>query len=138
MSLSLYQRDFAYCLEQASQWLERPACALLLPWHLEQLLRKRIRSLRAARAGVGARVGRISEDCAEGELSVGMEMFELATATRTVGIVRVVLPYMRAGSNVPDFWAVAEADYRFVYKFMRRPGKMRRTDRGAGDAYGRP
>jgi hypothetical protein len=123
MSLSLYQRDFGYCLKQASDWLGGPVCALLFPWNLEQLLRKRMRLL--ARRGLGAAhaLVQVAEDRAEGEISVGMEMYELPTPEQPIRLVHVVLPYLRASSCVPDFWAVAEADYKRASRSVRRLGR---------------
>jgi len=123
MSLSLYQRDFAYCLERASQWLGVPVCALLLPWHLEQLLRKRIRLVDRRGFGAAQALVEVSDDCVEGEISVGMELFELTTAEVTVRLVRVAYPFARGNSGVPDFWAVAATQEKLVSRFVRRLGR---------------
>jgi hypothetical protein len=123
MSLSLYQRDYAYCRKRASDWLGQPVCALLLPCELEELLRKRVKLEDFRGFGVDPPLVEISEDCAKGEISVGMEMYRLRTPKFDARLVHVVLPSFRGSSGVPDFWAVSTRDYESVRRYVRRLGR---------------
>ncbi len=119
MSVSLYQRDYAYCLHRAAECLGGPVRALLLSFEFEQSLQKRVKPV--ARHGLGAErpMIELAPGRPRGAVAAGIELFRLVMADRTVVLAHVVLPGCTEVS-VPDFWAVPTRDYALVCRYIRR------------------
>ena len=93
--------------------------ALVLPWELEQRLRRRARSI--ARRGLddSRPLLEMSEERDACDVAVGMEMFELRPRDKLLRMIRIALPYLD-GRSPPCFWAIPESSYRTARSYLRR------------------
>jgi len=117
VSLSKYQIELDDCLAQAAELLGRPAQPVWLEWELEKSLLEM--AVLEARRGLGRQPAVFALDRSKRghELYVGIERYRWQTEEGPIRIARVVLP---CGTDVEDFWAVPQAEYRRFYRRLRR------------------
>jgi hypothetical protein len=127
MTLFEHQLDHQECLRLAAEALGEPVRAIALDWKLEQLLRKHLRLEK--RLGVGSEnaVVRFQSERKGHSVDIGVEVFRLVgwddgrAGRKPIRIAKVDAPYAQSNYwRLYSFWAVPLADYRPLYRLLRR------------------
>jgi hypothetical protein len=120
MNLTNQFDDFQRCMHAVERMLGQPARPIDFHWTLESVLRKRMRVIRRMPLWGDHPVLRLEQARRGIELRCGLEEFELVTDREPIRLVRVVPPDIVSGYEIYETWAVAVADFRRLYRFVRR------------------
>jgi hypothetical protein len=121
MDIADHQRNHESCLARAAELLGTPVRALSLDWSAEQLLRQHLRL--EVRRGLSAEYPLLTLTGGPRglKLEYGLELYRVEIDGPELLIAKAVAP--QCGDWSPeyyDFWAVPSADYRRLYRFVRR------------------
>jgi hypothetical protein len=121
MSIHSYQNDHLRYLAVASELVGGPVRAIDLDWVLEAELTKALRLEERRGLDNMPSVVQFTSDQTGHELMAGIERYRLQVEGQTLHVVRVVAP---THCGIPEmyyhFWAVPVAQYRALYRFLRR------------------
>jgi len=121
MTLIEHQRNHAFFLEKAAEFLQTDVRAVTLEWNIEQLLRRHLRlesrcDLESEHALLCFTSGPKGQ-----QLESGLERYRLAIDSLSIPLVKVVVASdMEAPTPLYQFWAVPVEHHRRLYRFIRR------------------
>jgi cell division protease FtsH len=117
MKLAEYEKDFRALLARAGALLESPVQPVYLAWVIENALERRL--IRRQRCGIATDSPMMCfYDAKRGhDIASGVQAYSLEVAGEMLMLAKVVPPQ---GTEVAAFWVVRDADYRDLYREIRR------------------
>lgn len=121
MILAEKQRELDLLLQQASELLGGPACAVSLESEMEAHVRRTARRDLVAGLDGAPPIRSFLRGSPGSQVVYGLERFQLRIAGELVPIVKVSNPFCDDCCDpLADMWAVRAATYRTVYRHLRR------------------
>lgn len=117
MKLASFHSDFRGCLRQASVLLGQPALPLSIDWDVQNLLMPRLKLEGRRGLDGGPPLVEIDDSPRGHDVNSGAELYRVEGIEPRLSVVRVTVP---CAADISGFWAVSAADYRRLYRFIRR------------------
>ena len=117
MSLQQFQSDMRVLLADLERMFEVPVRPFQLGWEIEQMLIRRLRRERSVGLGTECGIDWFTDGRPGHELLIGIHFYRWELDGRVIRVANVSLPYQL---RFPDFWVVPVADYRELYRSVRK------------------